>query len=240
MIAPPAAARARRRHAPALALSIVLSLVLAHAACATSTPIAPEPAMSTPTPAFLASRERLMNLIAKTDAAELAWSASSAQKSLAGDPDARAAALDIAHDAELGATTRMKAYEAYVGLGGSIDPAESASAAQIYAAALTAEKNGHDAWGYPGLSPSGAGRRVVGFGPAAVDALLPLLDSTILLVYEGSEEPTVAEMRRYRVKDLAATWLAVLLGASFDGEVDDPAQRDPAIAELARQARARH
>ncbi|MBL8621389.1 MAG: hypothetical protein JNK64_08805 [Myxococcales bacterium] len=76
-----------------------------------------------------------------------------------------------------------------------------------------------------------AGRHLLALGPAALPALRTLLDRTEVVLYEGSEDATVGNARGYRVKDLAAYFIARLAGRplAFHPALAD---RDRAIAAL--------
>lgn len=193
--------------------------------CATKeTPLTSEPTAAT---------DRVRHLLDSADPADLGWSGSGVHRTLASVLEVGGALDEVAHDPNEPATRRFKAYEANAALGRAARDATEAS--RVYARAF-AEASWHDAWGYPDGSPAGAGARIVGFGRVAIPALLELLPNTTALQYEGSEEPTMAALRRYRVKDLAAVWLAAITGESFDASADDPAQRDQSIARLAESA----
>ena len=114
---------------------------------------------------------------------------------------------------------------------------ENAKAAAVYAEVLAAATE-HDEWGLPSQTPGGPGKHFAGLGKPAVPALVGLLRNTTPLLLEGSEEPTMSEMRRYRVNDLAARYLSQILGEPFDVEADDPAARDKSMAELRAKATA--
>lgn len=180
----------------------------------------------------------LITLLQRHDAAELAWRGSSVHAALAARPDVAAELAEVANDRTRPSGLRMKALEAARGLGVSVTELDAAALAEIYTAAFAATGE-HDAWGFPSSHPggSGAGARLVACGPAALPALRPLLDDASPLVYEGSEEPTLAELRGYRKMDLAATWVAAILGEPFDVERDDPSARDADIARLRARTR---
>ncbi|MBK9033131.1 MAG: hypothetical protein IPL61_17985 [Myxococcales bacterium] len=90
-----------------------------------------------------------------------------------------------------------------------------------------------NAWGLAyDLDDVGAsGRHLLALGPAALPALRTLLDRAEVVQYEGSEDATVGNARGYRVKDLAAYFIARLAGRPLAFH-PAPADRDRAIASL--------
>jgi len=69
-------------------------------------------------------------------------------------------------------------------------------------------------------------------GPPALPALTALLDNADLRTdYEGSEEATVGNMARYRVKDFAAFYIAQIKNMPLPF-YPDFVRRDEAIAQL--------
>lgn len=211
----------------------MIAAILFVAACGT----AKETAMSSESPGE-APRARVIQILTPADPADLGWAASLPHRQLADLPGALAALDAVARDASLDDTLRFKAFEARAALGAGFgDAAERRDAARVYLSALAAA-SWHDAWGYPDGSPAGAGKRVLALGREAVPGLLAALDLETRLQYEGSEEPTLAELRGYRVKDLVGGWLAALVGQRFDATPDDPSTRDAALAALAAAARA--
>lgn len=99
----------------------------------------------------------------------------------------------------------------------------NAEMAALHAAAITQARM-HNPWGLPG-EPSDFGEAVLKLGEEVETALQPLLKDTTLLVYIGSEEPTIASMYKYRVADLAAGLLAARKKIAFINS-RDPAARD--------------
>ena len=79
-----------------------------------------------------------------------------------------------------------------------------------------------------------AGKHLLDLGPdAAIPALKPLLTSTEVVLYEGSEEATVGNEQLYRVKDMAAYYLGRLTKKPLAFHTDWKA-RDREIEKLAR------
>lgn len=119
-------------------------------------------------------------------------------------------------------------------------PALRPALAEVYALALGhtyGEVRGGwlpaNAWGlaYDLGDVGAAGSHLLALGPAALPALRPLLDRTEVVLYEGSEEATVGNARGYRVKDLAAYFIARLAGRPLAFHAAR-ADRDRAIAAL--------
>ena len=74
-------------------------------------------------------------------------------------------------------------------------------------------------------------KHLLAAGPAAVAHLVPLLDDPAPILYEGSQEATLGNSLRYRVKDAAAYLVGRLNGIAVAFH-DDPAQRDAEIDRL--------
>ena len=116
------------------------------------------------------------------------------------------------------------------------EKAEPKATAQVFAAALQQDLAGYAyPWGRlwadgDPLGPLGA--TLVELGRPAVPALIALLDdATPRDSYLGSEEATDMAMRRYRVKDFAAFYLARITGVDLPWQRELP-KRDEAIASL--------
>lgn len=73
------------------------------------------------------------------------------------------------------------------------------------------------------------GEHLLAAGESAKAPLRALLDDDALLFYEGSEEATIGNARRHRVKDAAAYFLGELEGSPVRFS-DDPAERDAQIS----------
>lgn len=105
----------------------------------------------------------------------------------------------------------------------------------LYAAALCGQFTGSaNEWSFPGQPLGRAGEHLLSLGDDAVPALTLLLDDDTPVIYEGSKEAMVGASYGYRVKDLAAQFIARITGLSFPISTD-PAARDAAIAELRRR-----
>lgn len=107
--------------------------------------------------------------------------------------------------------------------------------AQIYADALVHRHVEHaNPWGLLWFDDTVGeiGGRFAMLGRAAVPVLRRLLDdATVVDWYAGSEEATVGNGQRYRIKDFAAFYLADLVRHPIPFH-DDPAARDAEIAAL--------
>ncbi len=107
--------------------------------------------------------------------------------------------------------------------------------AEVYAEALAKNYTGHaNPWGllWENDRPGPVGVRFLMLGEAAVPALRALLDdSAIVDWYAGSEEATVGNAARYRIKDFAAYYLGEIRGRQVPFHRDH-AGRDAEIAKL--------
>lgn len=175
-------------------------------------------------------------ILASASAELLGWSRSKPSRALAAIEDVAPILHRIAGDSNRSDGDRYKAFEAMGGLKLNIPDNQRKAAAELYVAALKQALE-HDEYGLPDAAPTGPGARVVALGTAAAPALATLLGDTRPLLYEGSEEPTISEMRGYRVKDLAGRYLALILGQPFDVEEDDASKRDAELSALQKAAR---
>jgi hypothetical protein len=91
-------------------------------------------------------------------------------------------------------------------------------------------------WGflYHGGGEGALGAHLLDAGSTAVGHLVPLLDDPAPVFYEGSQEATLGNDLRYRVKDAAAYYIGVLAGISvpFHTTLD---KRDAEIERLKSQ-----
>ena len=111
--------------------------------------------------------------------------------------------------------------------------------AQVLATALKLDLAGYAApWGWlwaPGDPLGLLGQIFIEIGRPAQQPLEALLDDTTARdTYPGSEEATEMAMRRYRVKDFAAFYLAKILKLDLPW-AQDLTRRDEAIAKLRKQ-----
>jgi hypothetical protein len=112
---------------------------------------------------------------------------------------------------------------------------DASAPAAIYAAALQRRSSGSaNGWGLLWINDDLGtfGGRFLILGRAAIPALRALLtDATVIDWYAGSETATVGNGARYRIEDVAAYYLARIIGypLAFHAEV---AARDAAIAGL--------
>jgi hypothetical protein len=117
------------------------------------------------------------------------------------------------------------------------DGMDPAGLAQVYARALaTNATQMANPWGLPGDLDGPVAQHVLALGRPAVFAFLALLDDPTEVLYGGSREATAGNRYQYRVKDLAASIVAALLGIEYAVAVDPPA-RDEQIEQLHRRAR---
>lgn len=126
-----------------------------------------------------------------------------------------------------------------------VDPPRYARLAPRTRAAILGDALGRlvflNDWGY--LDPDGcfdgpAAAALLELGADALPALLPVLEDRRDALLEGSEIATVGKLNHLRRCDFAARYVALLLGRPAE-LVPDTAQRDAAIAGLARDLRAR-
>jgi hypothetical protein len=112
---------------------------------------------------------------------------------------------------------------------------ERRQVAEIYARALVDNYTGHaNPWGllWENDTPGAAGVRFLMIGDAAIAVLSRLLDNnTVVDWYAGSEEATVGNGHRYRIKDFAAYYLGLLVKHPVAFHAS-PAERDAEIARL--------
>jgi len=112
--------------------------------------------------------------------------------------------------------------------------------AKVFASALSRDLAGWawpwgGLWATPGDAVGTLGRVFIEIGAPAVPALEALLDDTTRRSsYEGSEEATEMAMKKYRVKDFAAFYLARILKLDLPWE-PNLTRRDAAIENLRKQ-----
>jgi hypothetical protein len=136
----------------------------------------------------------------------------------------------LAADTSVNTETRFLAAEALVRKQPTFVSTQAAHLARVYVDALRNSKLAN-IWGMPGELDGEAGRHLVATGTDAVDQLIPLLDDTRQVMYSGSEEATVGNSYRYRVKDFAAFFIQRILGLPYTvGKT--PSERDVEIERL--------
>lgn len=113
-----------------------------------------------------------------------------------------------------------------------------AMVAAIYADALSNNRTGMaNSWGllYEHQDDGPVGITFLNMGKEAISALSALLDDERdHLEYQGSEEATIGNQYRYRVKDFAAYYIGRILGKPLK-YYPDFADRDAQIEELKRE-----
>lgn len=179
--------------------------------------------------------ERLAARLAAANLTEMATS-------LAADPEVRAISHEypdpalyttLVEDAQRPERVR---FAAALVLKSRSEKADPAATAQVFAVALQQDLVGYAyPWGRlwaDGDEVGPLGATLVEIGRPAVPALMPLLtDPAPRTAYLGSEESTDMAMRRYRVKDFAAFYLARIVGVALPWQ-PDLARRDEEIAKL--------
>jgi hypothetical protein len=112
------------------------------------------------------------------------------------------------------------------------DASQYAVLAKSYAWALenTSEKRGNrvhlygNIWGmlYEEDDPGYLGKQLILFGASAIPFLYDLLDNTDRIFYEGSEEATIGNGYKYRIKDFAAFYISRIrnIPISFYQDID--------------------
>lgn len=150
-----------------------------------------------------------------------------------GEPGAPEALATLALDPEAPELARFLAAEALSRKQSGYPPEEQRRAlAPVYAAALARGFTGPaNAWGLPGEVGGLAGDHFVALGEGAIPELAALLDNRTRLFYEGSQEATLGNHYRYRVKDLAAFFAGEIRRAPFQVH-EDPEARDEEIEGL--------
>ncbi len=143
-------------------------------------------------------------------------------------------------DASCPNQARFAAFEGWIALAGEqvLGNVDDATAAAMAAVQSQAIRDAEDAglWGLPpDVTSSSVSRHLIVLGPRALPHLRPLLGDASELPYASSEISAIAALRQYRVSDLAAALIAVILGAPYQ-DAQTPAGRDPQITELRRRA----
>lgn len=86
---------------------------------------------------------------------------------------------------------------------------EKKELAPVYAAALSGNLTGlANTWGLPGVSNGVAGDNFEALGVAAIPHLIKILDDNTRMYYAGSQEATLGNSYKYRVRDLAAFFIS--------------------------------
>jgi hypothetical protein len=134
------------------------------------------------------------------------------------------------HDGSVDARSRFLAAEVLFARDPSFPRDESATElAEIYASALrTGASRYANPWGFPGRVDGPLAHHVVERGPAAVRPFARLLDDATPIEYAGSREATFGNAYQFRVKDIAASLIAQIIGADVPTAID-ARQRDREI-----------
>jgi hypothetical protein len=158
----------------------------------------------------------------------------------------RAALEEIVRDERADSLARVLASEVLYANDPMYPPAEwRETLGPIYARALalTGAESGPiqvpaNLWGFMyrgdelGVGDSGAlAAHLLKAGSPAIPQLIELLDDAERILYEGSQEATLGNSLRYRVKDAAAYFLGKLAGIPVPLH-DDPGDRDEEIRRL--------
>ncbi len=109
-----------------------------------------------------------------------------------------------------------------------------ATIASIYATALRDNYTGSgNAWGLP-ENTGDIGDNILQFGELLVIAFKPLLNCERPVIYFGSRTATSGQNGKFRVKDIAASYICAVRHIEFDGS-EDPAGRDRQIRKIKRK-----
>jgi hypothetical protein len=109
---------------------------------------------------------------------------------------------------------------------------DKARLTSVYAMALAQDfTQMANPWGLPGELDGLAGQHFVALGEAAIPELAQLLDDESERIYAGSQEATLGNSFRYRVKDFAAFFISEIRGIPFEVH-EDPEARDEEIERL--------
>jgi hypothetical protein len=146
------------------------------------------------------------------------------------DPDAARLLSALAADSTADMQARFLAAEVLARERSLVPDSERACLASVYVAAL---RNAELAniWGMPGELDAPAGQHLVAIGAKAVAGLVSLLDDRRQVPYGGSEEATVGNSYKYRVKDFAAFFIHRILGVAYVLR-KTPQERDAEIDRL--------
>ncbi len=106
--------------------------------------------------------------------------------------------------------------------------------AKIYAAALKENYAGiGNPWGIPD-DTGDIGEHILDFGQVLVIEFKPLLRCETPVRYEGSRTATMGMMGKFRVKDIAASYICAVRGIKFDATQDQKG-RDKQIKKIRRK-----
>lgn len=106
--------------------------------------------------------------------------------------------------------------------------------AKIYATALRENYTGiGNPWGVPD-DTGDIGEHILGFGQVLVTEFKPLLKCKTPVRYEGSRTATMGMQGKFRVKDIAASYICAVRGMKFDASQDHRG-RDKQIRKIRRK-----
>jgi hypothetical protein len=142
----------------------------------------------------------------------------------------------IGLDARCPNAVRFAALEGWIGLAGedvlgALDDATAGEMATVYGEAIRTTDDAA-VWNLPpDVTSSVVARHLIVLGKRALPRLRPLLDDMRELPYAGSETSAIAGIKHYRVADLAAGMIVVIVGTPYrDGKT--PADREHQLIEL--------
>ncbi len=131
---------------------------------------------------------------------------------------------------------RFAAFEGWIAVAGEaalgkVDDATAAAMASVQAEAIRTAEDA-SLWGLPpDVTASEVSRHLVVLGRRVLPHLRPLLDDARELPIAGSETSAIAALHQYRVSDLAAGLIAVIVGTPYQNG-KTPAERDAQLAIL--------
>lgn len=106
--------------------------------------------------------------------------------------------------------------------------------ARIYAMALKENYAGiGNPWGVPD-DTGDIGKHILSFGEVLVIEFKPLLKCETPVRYEGSRTATMGNDGKYRVKDIAASYICAIRNMKFDA-TQDPKDRDKQIKKIRKK-----
>jgi hypothetical protein len=144
--------------------------------------------------------------------------------------------LAVGLDDTCASRVRLAAFEGWIAVVGeaalgAVDDRTATAIAAVHVEAIRTAEHG-EPWGLPpDVTASAISRHLIVLGRRVLPQLRPLLDDHRELPYLGSETSAIASLRGYRVSDVAAGLIAVIVGAPYQN-AQKPADRDPQLAQL--------